>query len=251
MDVSLVYSTTVFVGLIVGMASLFAISISGKKIDINRDIDMIIYANIIELAMIVIIAAVGTDLAEALILPGLVIGMAELLAVSEVLITRNEHRLKNKETVIEINQQYNIIDHNKIKQTKLLEEFVTKQNLPDNIKIEKMEVIYTAPKFIAIIFVIYGALLTGFTGGAIIACGLLFYLLSQRVIEKEVSIKRLTTYWEGITGFSGIMWALWIFGFIGLYLFPTYYIYFLLLAGCALALKVGSKLGLMGDLLDR
>ena len=248
MDITVLYNSTVFTGFIVGILSLFAISNSGKNN--NSDLEMVIYTNIVECAMVVIIAAVGTDLAEALILPGLVIGMAELLAVSEVLVNRNEHRQKNKE-IIGINQRYNSININNIKQPRLLEEFLAKGEPHTKVSINKMEVLHTAPKFMAIILVIYGAILTGFTGGAVIACGLLFYLLSQRVLEKEVPFHKLKVYWEGVSGFSGIMWAIWIFGFIGLYLFPQHYLYFLLIAGCALALKVGSKLGLIGDLLDR
>ena len=34
------------------------------------------------------VAAVGTDLAEALVLPGLVVDLAEILAISEILMNR-------------------------------------------------------------------------------------------------------------------------------------------------------------------
>ena len=44
-----------------------------------------------------------------------------------------------------------------------------------------MEILQTAPVFIAIILVIYGAFLSGFTGGAIAGGGILFYVMSLTV----------------------------------------------------------------------
>ena len=41
-----------------------------------------------------------------------------------------------------------------------------------------MEILQTAPVFIAIILVIYGAFLSGFTGGAVAGGGILFYVIS-------------------------------------------------------------------------
>lgn len=38
--------------------------------------------------MIFVVSAVGTDLAESLILPGLVVELAETLAISEILLSR-------------------------------------------------------------------------------------------------------------------------------------------------------------------
>ena len=113
----------------------------------------------------------------------------------------------------------------------------------------KMEILYSASRFISLILVIYGAFLTGFTGGAVMSVGLLFYLLSQGIVSRGISSEDIKDFWEAVAGFSGIMWALWIIlGFIGFYLFPDHYVTFLLIAGGALALKVGSKLGLIGDL---
>ncbi|WP_457611834.1 DUF2105 family protein, partial [Methanocaldococcus sp.] len=107
-----------------------------------------------------------------------------------------------------------------------------------------MEVLRTAPKFLAIILVVYGAILTGFTGGALIASGLLFYAFSKRTLT---SLDKLVeSLWEGLSGLSGIAWACWVVGFLGFYLFPKYWLYFLLMAGIGLAIKVGSKMGLVG-----
>jgi energy-converting hydrogenase A subunit G len=219
-------------GFIVGIFSLYAISRN------KSDLHMLILTDLVECAMLVIIAAVGTDLAEALILPGLVVGMAELLAVSEVLVLRNEIKTKNK------------MKNTSLKKSKLLEEFIAKNTYHGDVQFNTMEVLSTAPKFIACILVIYGAILTGFTGGAVIASGLMFYLLSQAVLGKGVSLATLKHSWESISGFSGIMWSFWVlFGFVGFFLYPQKYLYFLLISGCALALKVGSKLGLIGELI--
>ncbi|WP_292461195.1 EhaG family protein [Methanothermococcus sp.] len=227
--VSYLFNKTVIVGFIIGILSLYAISRQ------KSDLHMLLLSDLVECAMLVVIAAVGTDLAEALILPGLVVGMAELLAVSEVLVLRNEIKYKKKSN----------------EKSKLLEEFIAKETPPNiNIKFGKMEVLYSSPKFVAFILVVYGALLTGFTGGAVMASGLLFYLLSLGATGNGISLNRLKNIWESISGFSGIMWAFWIlFGFIGFFLYPQKYLYFLLIAGCALALKVGSKLGLIGNIL--
>ena len=223
------FNHSIFAGFVVGILSLIAIGYQ------RSDIHTLILTDVIECAMLVIIAAVGTDLAEALILPGLVVGLAEFLAVSEILIQRSRLREKDRGR----------------KMSKLFEEFlaIEESKIEGYIDHPKMEVLYSASKFIGIILVIYGAFLTGFTGGAVMSVGLLFYLLSQGIIDKGISSEDIKDFWEVISGFSGIMWAFWIlFGFIGFYLFPDHYVTFLLIAGGALALKVGSKLGLIGDL---
>ena len=221
------FNHSVFAGFVVGILSLVAIGYQ------RSDIHTLILTDVVECAMLVIIAAVGTDLAEALILPGLVVGLAEFLAVSEILIQRD--RLGERDKKI----------------SKLFEEFlvVEEPGIGEKIDYSKMEVLYSAPRFIGIVLVIYGAFLTGFTGGAVMSVGLLFYLFSQGAIGRGISSEGIRDFWESISGFSGVMWAFWIlFGFIGFYLFPDHYVTFLLIAGGALALKVGSKLGLIGDL---
>lgn len=227
--ISLLFNKTVMVGLVMGILSLYAISRE------KSDLHVLLFSDIVEYAMLVIIAAVGTDLAEALILPGLVVGMAELLAVSEILTARNELR-KN--------------ESNLKKRSKLFEEFTIKESPKIDIQFNKMEVLSAAPKFLSFILIIYGAILTGFTGGAIMASGLLFYIFSQRALDNKILSKDLKIYWEGISGFSGIAWVLWIFGFMGFFIFPEKWLYFTLLAGFALTLKVGSKLGLIGEIFE-
>ncbi|WP_456419632.1 EhaG family protein [Methanocaldococcus infernus] len=199
------YSLTIFIGFVVGILSLLAISFQNDKLH------SLILTDLVECAMLIIIAAVGTDLAEALILPGLVVGLAELLAVSEILLVKT--RIKKKKT-------------------KSLDICIN------------MEVLRTAPKFLALVLIVYGSILTGFTGGALIATGLLFYAFSRRHICSLDNLYKFV--WEGLSGLSGIAWACWIIGFLGFFLFPKYWLSFLLMAGIGLVIKVGSKMGLVG-----
>ena len=78
-----------------------------------------------------------------------------------------------------------------------------------------MEVLQTAPVFIAIILIIYGAFLSGFTGGAIAGGGILFYVMCLTVRGVPSSL------WEGIAGASGIAWCLWLGGFLDTICIPT------------------------------
>ncbi|XRP96953.1 EhaG family protein [Methanocaldococcus sp. 16A] len=217
------YHPTILIGFAIGILSLLAIGFQ------KDDLHALILTDIIECAMLIIIAGVDTDLAEALILPGLVVSLAELMAVSEILITKKY--LKSKRP--------------KPRSYKLFEEFKLPLHTGELKYNVQMEVLKTSPKFLSIVLIVYGAILSGFTGGAVIATGLLFYALSQRVIGLDIS-KELKTMWEGISGLSGIAWALWVIGFLGFFLFPDKWLLFLLMAGLGLVIKVGSKLGLIG-----
>lgn len=111
----------------------------------NDDLHKMILVDLIEIIGLVIIALIATDLAEALILPGLVVGVAELMAVSEL--------------------------------------WLVKENIQQKHAIKKLdiEVMETAPSLIGIMLVIYGIFLTGFSGGLLAAIGLLLYFLSKNV----------------------------------------------------------------------
>ena len=76
------YLPAIYAGLIVGFIGTMAIALKREEIHI------LILTDLVGLAMIFVVSAVGTDLAEALILPGLVVELAETLAISEILITR-------------------------------------------------------------------------------------------------------------------------------------------------------------------
>ena len=82
------YLPAVYAGLIVGFIGTMAIAIN------RRELHILILTDIVGLAMIFVVSAVGTDLAEALILPGLVVELAETLAISEILITREMRKIE-------------------------------------------------------------------------------------------------------------------------------------------------------------
>ena len=196
----------VFTGLIVGLIGLMAIAYQ------KNDLSALILNDIVGIGMLILVAAVGTDLAEALILPGLVVELAEILAISEILLSR-EMRKTGK----------------------------TAELIPLPVSLH-MEVMTTAPAFLAIILIAYGAFLTGFTGGAVAGGGILFYVLSQRVRGVP------SDTWEGVAGVSGIAWCLWLVGFLLFFVFPQYWLLALFLAAFGVFIKVALKAGLIGVL---
>lgn len=196
----------VFTGLIVGLIGLMAIAYQ------KNDLSALILTDIVGIGMLILVAAVGTDLAEALILPGLVVELAEILAISEILLSR-EMRKTGK----------------------------TAELIPLPVSLD-MEVMTTAPAFLAIILIAYGAFLTGFTGGAVAGGGILFYVLSQRVRGVP------SDTWEGVAGVSGIAWCLWLVGFLLFFVFPQYWLLALFLAAFGVFIKVALKAGLIGVL---
>ena len=192
----------VFTGLLVGLIGLMAISYQ------KNDLSALILTDIVGIGMLILVAAVGTDLAEALILPGLVVELAEILAISEILMSR-EMRKRGKPGI-------NPITH------------------------INMEIMTTAPTFLAIILIAYGAFLTGFTGGAVAGAGILFYVISKRMRGVP------SDTWEGIAGVSGIAWCLWLVGFLVFFVFPQYWLLALFLAAFGVFIKVAFKAGLIG-----
>ncbi|MCQ2356210.1 MAG: EhaG family protein, partial [Methanocorpusculum sp.] len=109
------------------------------------DIHKMIIIDLIEITGLVVIALIATDLAEALILPGLVVGVAEIMAVSELWLAKENLQRKHAAKKFDI------------------------------------EVLKTAPPIIGIMLAAYGIFLTGFSGGLIAALGLLVYFLGKNV----------------------------------------------------------------------
>ncbi|MBR6496835.1 MAG: DUF2105 family protein, partial [Methanomicrobium sp.] len=93
------------------------------------DLHRLLLTDLIEVIALIAIALLGTDLAEALILPGLVVGVAELTAMSQIY-TVKEKLVREPESFLDI------------------------------------EIMHTAPAIIAVGMLIYGIILSGFTGGA-------------------------------------------------------------------------------------
>ena len=198
------YIPAIFTGLLVGIIGLLAISYQ------KNDLSALILTDIVGIGMLIMVAAVGTDLAESLILPGLVVDLAEILAISEILMSR------------EIRKQGKDVDL-----------------IPLPLKMD-MEILTTAPNFLAVILIAYGAFLTGFTGGAVAGGGILVYVLSRRVRGVPADI------WEGVAGVSGIAWCLWLVGFVIFFAFPQFWLLALFLAAFGVFIKVTYKVGLIG-----
>ena len=209
------YLPAIYAGLIVGFIATMAIALKREEIHI------LILTDLVGLAMIFVVSAVGTDLAEALILPGLVVELAETLAISEILITREMR-------IIEQNPRRNLPKSSSL--------------FPQPFALN-MEILNTAPNFIALVLIGYGIFLTGFTGGAIAGGGIVLYALSKKARGLPVLML------DGIAGVSGISWCLWIVGFLLFFILPQYWLLSLFLAALGLLLKVASKIGLIGILM--
>ena len=209
------YLPAIYAGLIVGFIGSMAIAMRREEIHI------LILTDLIGLAMIFVVSAVGTDLAEALILPGLVVELAETLAISEILLSRELHK-------IDADPRRNLT-----KATSLF---------PQPFALD-MEIMTTAPNFIALVLIAYGIFLTGFTGGAVAGGGIVLYALSKKARGLPVLIL------DGIADVSGIAWCLWIIGFVLFFVAPNMWVLSLFLAACGLLLKVASKVGLIGLLM--
>ena len=208
------YLPAIYAGLIVGFIATMAIALKREEIHI------LILTDLVGLAMIFVVSAVGTDLAESLILPGLVVELAETLAISEILITREMRMIVN----------------NPRKMSKSSSLFPQPFAL-------NMEIMQTAPNFIALVLIGYGIFLTGFTGGAVAGGGIVLYALSKKARGLPVLVV------DGLAGVSGIAWCIWIIGFLLFFVAPQYWLLSLFLAACGLLLKVASKIGLIGLLM--
>ena len=202
------YLPAIYAGLIIGFIATMAIAMKKEELHI------LILTDLVGLAMIFVVSAVGTDLAEALILPGLVVELAETLAISEILITREMRK-------IEQDPRKNLTKSSSI--------------FPQPFSLD-MEIMTTAPNFIALVLIGYGIFLTGFTGGAVAGGGIVLYALSKKARGLPVLMV------DGIAGVSGI-------GFLMFFVTPQYWLLSLFLAACGLLLKVASKVGLIGLLM--
>ena len=209
------YLPAIYGALIVGFIGTMAIAMKREELHI------LILTDLVGLAMIMVVSAVGTDLAEALILPGLVVELAETLAISEILITREMR-------IIESDPRRNLAKSASI--------------FPQPFALN-MEILNTAPNFIALVLIAYGIFLTGFTGGAVAGGGIVLYALSKKARGLPVLVL------DGVAGVSGIAWCLWIIGFLLFFTTPQYWLLSLFLAACGLLLKVASKVGLIGLLM--
>jgi len=136
------YSYGIFVVMIAAVIAFFALA---RERD---DLHKLLLLDLVEIVGLGVIALLGTDLAEALILPGLTVGIAELLALSQIYCTKEGIR-----------------------------------EMP--VKGLNIEVIAKAdaPLILSIFLVTYGMILSGFTGGAVAGLGLVILFISRSYRE--------------------------------------------------------------------
>jgi energy-converting hydrogenase A subunit G len=200
---------------IVAAIIIAVIGFSGLILEKN-DFQKILIIQIPILAMYMIVSAVGTDLAEALILPGMVVSLAELLAVTEILVSRElTKREKKGEPPRVLKFEYEPIN---------------------------MEVLKTAIPVTCVVCVLYGVILTGFTGGAVAGAGILIYLFAGKTAGFSHG------FWEEMAGISGVAWVFWLLGFLIYFIAPQYWLIALFMSGGGIIIKVALKLGLLGIL---
>ncbi|WP_288193828.1 EhaG family protein [uncultured Methanobrevibacter sp.] len=204
------YLPAFYTAIIVGFFTCIAITMQ------KRDIHVLILTDLIGFAMIIVVAGVGTDLAESFILPGLVVELAEIMAISEILISREMRKISSNQPNVSFAPMP--MDYN-------------------------MEILTTAPNFLSLILLAYGVFLTGFTGGAVAGGGILLYILSRKA--RGLPVLEL----NGISGISGLGWCMWIISFWLFFTMPQYWLLCLFLAACGLLLKVATKMGLIGVLM--
>ena len=185
-------------------ASLVCVVISFWALMRERDdIHKLLLVDLIETIGLVLVALVATDLAEALVLPGLVVGISELIALAEIYIRKE--RL-----------------------------FVVRQ------KPIRIEVMRTAPPIISFILVVYGIILSGFSGGAVAGLGVVFYFMCVGHSERFELLETL----------SGYAWAFWIIAFFIFMFLPQYWFIAVMISGGAILLKVTTKMSLIGTMRD-
>jgi energy-converting hydrogenase A subunit G len=137
------YSIGLFIVLISAVIGFLALA--REKDDLHR----LLLIDLVEIPSLAIIALLGTDLAEALILPGLVVGISELLALSQLYIVKEGLRSRPvKSTGIEVIKYAH------------------------------------APLIISVFLVAYGIVLSGFTGGGIAGLGVIFYIMARGHSER-------------------------------------------------------------------
>ena len=187
------------IGLMVGLVAVIIVfyAVFREKNDIHR----LILVDLGEVSALAIIALVATDLAEALIIPGLVVGISELLAVSEVYLVREGLNRPVKQPF-------------------------------------RIEILNTAPTILAVILVVYGIVLSGFTGGAVAGTGMVFYFMGKKNAER----------FELVEIISGYAWAFWIVAFFIFMVLPEYWFFAVMLAGGAILAKVTAKMSLVGTM---
>jgi energy-converting hydrogenase A subunit G len=187
------------VGLVI---TLFCVVISFWALMRERgDIHKLLLVDLIETIGLVLVALVATDLAEALILPGLVVGISELIALAEIYVRK---------------ERLFMVGHKPI----------------------RIEVMQTAPPILSFILVVYGIILSGFSGGAVAGLGVVFYFMCMGHSERFALLETI----------SGYAWAFWIIAFFIFMTLPQYWFLAVMISGGAILLKVTTKMALIGTM---
>lgn len=122
------------------------------------DLHRLLLTDLASVMALFLIALVGTDLAEALILPGLVVTISKLMALAEIYLVKEG---------IQRNQPARTLD---------------------------IEVLQSAPAILASILVLYGIFLSGFSGGAVAGLGVIFYIICKGHQERFELIETVSGY---------------------------------------------------------
>ncbi len=122
------------------------------------DLHRLLLTDLASVMALFLIALVGTDLAEALILPGLVVTISKLMALTEIYLVKEG---------IQRNQPARTLD---------------------------IEVLQSAPAILASILVLYGIFLSGFSGGAVAGLGVIFYIICKGHQERFELIETVSGY---------------------------------------------------------
>ncbi|MDP2798177.1 MAG: DUF2105 family protein [Methanoregula sp.] len=186
--------------LVVMVAAVIAFYALARERD---DLHKLLLLDLVEIVGLGMIALLGTDLAEALILPGLTVGIAELLALSQIYCTKE--RIRERPV-----RGLNI-------------EVIAKAD---------------APLILSVFLVVYGMILSGFTGGGVAGLGLVFLFIS-RTYREDINLLEMA---------SGISWAIWIFAFFVFMFLPQYWFIALMGAAVGIVLKVTVKMSLVGTM---
>ncbi|MDG6250939.1 DUF2105 family protein [Methanocalculus sp.] len=134
------------------------------------DLHRLLLTDLASVMALFLIALVGTDLAEALILPGLVVTISKLMALAEIYLVKEG---------IWGNQPARTLD---------------------------IEVLQSAPAILASILVLYGIFLSGFSGGAVAGLGVIFYIICKGHQERFELIETVSGYaWVAWIGAFFIM----------------------------------------------
>ena len=95
-----------------------------------------------------------------------------------------------------------------------------------------------APPIISFILIVYGIILSGFSGGAVAGLGVAFYFMCIGHSERFALLETI----------SGYAWAFWIIAFFIFMILPQYWFVAVMISGGAILLKVTTKMALIGTM---